>query len=155
MSTSFKIRCYVKVWNWSNFERRKSVKMLFDLPKIIWSHYLLYTMSKTLKYFLIDKSLASLALLQILASLKISLANFINCTASMFPISQNFPGVGADIKKKDKNKKWYIKLFINNIIIQGMYLFYLQLRWWNKHDISSLCIREPNYRRVRTSVALH
>lgn len=62
-------------------------------------------MSKTLKYFLIDKSLASLALLQILASLKISLANFINCTASMFPISQNFPGVGADIKKKDKNKK--------------------------------------------------
>ena len=29
----------------------------------------------------INKSLASLALLQILASLKISLANFINCTA--------------------------------------------------------------------------
>ena len=51
-------------------------------------------MSKTLKYFLIDKSLASLALLQILASLKISLANFINCTASMFPISQNFPKKG-------------------------------------------------------------
>ena len=42
---------------------------------------LLITLSKTFKYFLINKSLASLALLQILASLKISLANFINCTA--------------------------------------------------------------------------
>ena len=72
--------------DWTDFERRKSVKMLFDLPKkysapITYYYYVIYFLSKTFKDFLINKSLASLALLQILASLKISLANFINCSA--------------------------------------------------------------------------